>query len=324
LKRQRKSTAFELILGFVGRLWTLDFGLWSFLWCLGRLFLFWLRLAWNRAGLRGPELAIDPCFERAEAEGTQKGIQRRINEPDADNREQHRQGRAEKRSSHFRTHFVCPFRGDLKNFEAGSFQSHQKVNVKSQIRDAEGRVNFFNGWTAQDLARALGIFDVHPEQSFHDDVKTTAGELAHFSLGLMEHGAFEPTRPDDAIGLAGSFDEIVQSMGWRSAIGIYVANDVGERRQPETFDEGAAFADRIAKLLGADEWVIGGDAPHDANGVVRAAVENNDELKFSVVLFLKILCEIPQDRLDTALFVVSRDKKEQAGTSIGMVNDFGG
>jgi len=73
----------------------------------------------------------------------------------------------------------------------------------------------------------------------------------------------------------------------------------------------------VAKLLGANEGKIRRHSADDPDGVVLATVEHHNELELAAVLFLKIRSIFAQNRLDAALFVVSRDKEQQAGLGNG-------
>jgi len=53
-------------------------------------------------------------------------------------------------------------------------------------------MDFLHCGAAHGFAGTLRVFDVQPEQGFHDDVEAAAGELPHLSLCLMEHGPFQP------------------------------------------------------------------------------------------------------------------------------------
>ena len=62
-----------------------------------------------------------------------------------------------------------------------------------------------------------------------------------------------------------------------------------------------------------DRRIIRADAPHHAEGVVRAAVEHDDQLELALVMLLEVASVVPQHRFDAALFVVGRDQEQQAG-----------
>ena len=181
-------------------------------------------------------------------------------------------------------------------------------------------MNFFGGSAPHDFARALSVFDVHPEQGLDNNVEAAAGELPDFGLGLVENGALEPAGTDDAIGFAGAPDQVMKRARRACAIGIDVADQIGERGKFQTFDESAAFADGFGKIQKADEGEIGGNFLDDAAGVVFAAVENDDELKFAVVFLLEIATVLAEDRLDAVLLVVSRDQEQQAWFTHVMLN----
>ena len=52
------------------------------------------------------------------------------------------------------------------------------------------------------------------------------------------------------------------------------------------FDERAAFADGLREFQRGDRRILRADAPHHAEGVVRAAVEHHHQLELALVMFL--------------------------------------
>ena len=129
----------------------------------------------------------------------------------------------------------------------------------------------------------------------------------------MQHRPFQPARADDAVRLVHLFHERVKRLGRRSTVGIHVADVIAERGQPETFDERAALADRQFEFQRADGRKLLRNFLHDAERVVAAAVQDDDNLKFSPVFLLKILGIAAQHRFDALLLVVRRDEDEKAG-----------
>ena len=143
-------------------------------------------------------------------------------------------------------------------------------------------------------------------------MKHAAGELPLAALLDVQHRARQPARADDAIRLADVLHQIVKRVRRRGAVGVHVADQVRQRRQLESFDERAALADGLREFQRADRRIIRADALHDAERVVRAAVEHDDELELAVVMLLEIAGIVAQHRFDAALFVVSRDQEQQA------------
>ena len=103
-----------------------------------------------------------------------------------------------------------------------------------------------------DFAGTLRVLDVHPEEGLDDQVKTAAGEPAHAGLGLVQDGARQPARANDAVRSVDELDKVMKGVRGRGAVRIDIADHVGRRGQLEPFDEGAAFADGVREILGAD------------------------------------------------------------------------
>src|SRR5262249_29472565 len=100
-------------------------------------------------------------------------------------------------------------------------------------------------------------------------------------------------------------------------ISVHVTNQVGQWRQLESFNERATFANPIREFQRGDGRKIGGDAADDADGVVPASIEHDDELKLALVLVLKITRIITKHRFDPVLFVVSWNQEQEARLSHG-------
>ena len=64
---------------------------------------------------------------------------------------------------------------------------------------------------------------------------------------------------------------------------------------------------------GADRGKFRRDLLDDAERVVRAAVEHDDELELAGIILRKELRVVAQHRFDAALLVVSRNQEQQAG-----------
>ena len=79
-----------------------------------------------------------------------------------------------------------------------------------------------------------------------------AGELAVAALLDVQHGARQPARADDAVHAADVLDQVVKRVRRGRAVGIHVADEVGQRGELEPFDERAAFADRLREFQRAD------------------------------------------------------------------------
>ena len=173
-------------------------------------------------------------------------------------------------------------------------------------------MDFLDRFAPDEFAGALGILDAHPETHLDHEMKTAAGETAHPGLRLVQHGAGQPARTDDAIRFLQVREQLDDGPGRRGAIGIHVADHIRERGELEPLDERAALADGRGEILEADAGVLEAGAPHDVQRVVTAAVENHDNLKAPGVVLLEILRVAAQHRSDARFFVISRDEEQQA------------
>src|SRR5437588_12375210 len=99
----------------------------------------------------------------------------------------------------------------------------------------------------------------------------------------------------------------------RCAIGIDIANEISSGRKCESFDERAAFADRVRKIQRANERKFGGYFLHDTERVIAATVENDHQLEFAFILVAKVSSVLAQYRLDPRLFIVSGNQEQKAG-----------
>ncbi len=147
-------------------------------------------------------------------------------------------------------------------------------------------------------------------------MKASAGESAQARLCLVQNRAGQPARTDDAIGPFAKFNQFVQRMGRRCTVGIDVADPIRGVACLQSFDERATFANRIGKVQRADEWKIRGHAIYDREGIIATPVQDHDQFKLALILFLKIFGILKQDRSDPRLFVVSRDQQQQAGLAV--------
>ena len=91
---------------------------------------------------------------------------------------------------------------------------------------------------------------------------------------------------------------------------IDVANQVCERGEFQTFNQRAAFPNGRRKFERLHFGKVGGNFFHNADGVVAAAIEDDDQLKFARVIFPKIFRVFAQHRLDPALLIVGRNQQQ--------------
>ena len=123
----------------------------------------------------------------------------------------------------------------------------------------------------------------------------------------------QPARADDTVHAGDAPDQLVKRVRRRRAVGIHVADEVGQWGKLEPFDERAAFADGVREFQRLTAGIIRADTLHHGKGVVGAAVEHDDQLELALVLLLEVAGIVPQHRFDAALFIVSRDQEQQAG-----------
>ena len=74
-------------------------------------------------------------------------------------------------------------------------------------------------------------------------------------------------------------DQIEKSWRGGCAIGIDVADEVGSRSEFEAFDQRAAFADGSGIIQNADFGKFGVNLVDDADGVVAAAIGDDEKLE---------------------------------------------
>lgn len=139
-------------------------------------------------------------------------------------------------------------------------------------------------------------------------MKNSTRELAAAGLRLVKNRALDPTRADDAIGIVTVIYQIEKSRRASRAIGVDVANQVGSGGQLEALDECAAFANRRGIIQNADFWELSVNLVDDADGVVTAAVGDDEKLKIAFVVPSKELGVIPQNGLYPALLIVRRNQ----------------
>ena len=128
----------------------------------------------------------------------------------------------------------------------------------------------------------------------------------------MQHRIPQPARADHAIRPADVPGQIKSALRRRRAVGVRVADQFPLRRELEAFDERAALADGLLEFIRANHRKFRRDLLDDAERVVRAAVEHDDDLEFAGIILLKKRGVVAQHRFDAAFLVVSRNQNEQA------------
>ncbi len=113
-------------------------------------------------------------------------------------------------------------------------------------------MNLFRSSAAHHFAGALRVFDVHPEQRFHHEMKAATAEPSQPRLRLMQHRARQPARANDAIRFVQTLDQRMKCFRRRCAIRIHIADDFRLGREFESLDERPALADGIGKIEQAD------------------------------------------------------------------------
>src|ERR1039457_6160060 len=120
-------------------------------------------------------------------------------------------------------------------------------------------------------------------------MKNAAGKFPVSRLRLVDDRAGQPARADDTIRSVDAFHQIQKRARRRRAVGVRVADDIAERGELETFDERAALADGRAEFQPAHLGEIRRDALDDAERVVRAAVEDDEDAELAGIILLEKL-----------------------------------
>ena len=196
------------------------------------------------------------------------------------------------------------------------FERVKQVDVKREIRDAQCRMNFFDGGSPGNFARALGVLDVHPEQRFDDQMKTAARETPQTRLGLAQHRSGQPARTYDAISAISHLNKIVKGVRGRCTVGIHVTDEISMGREFQPLDQRTAFADGVRKIERGDKWKVRGNFFDDAERVIAAAIEHHHQLEFSGVLVPKISTVFAQHRFDPGFLVVGRNQQQKTGLAL--------
>ena len=89
-------------------------------------------------------------------------------------------------------------------------------------------------------------------------------------------------------------------------IGVYEADDVRSFRVLEALDERPALADGRGKIQPAHLGKILRHRLNDAQRVIAAAIEDNDEPDFARIIFFEEIRVVTQHRFDARLFIISR------------------
>src|SRR5581483_2218788 len=265
----------------------------------------------TRTRLGRAQFQIKPAGDRPQRT-SQKRIKRRIDQSQSNDGEKHHERRAHQGLRDLRAHLVRPFRRDFQHFEPAALQRVEQVYVEREVGGKECVVDLFDGGAAHHLGRALRVLDVEPEQSLDYGVKAAAGEAAQARLALVQNRAGKPARTDHAVRLVAQLREFEERLGTRGAVGVHVTDQIGHRRQAQTFDQRAALADRLGIFESADRGIFLRHAADHADGVVAAAIEHHHELELARVMFLGVLGVFNQHRLDAVLLIVRRDEQEQA------------
>ena len=140
-------------------------------------------------------------------------------------------------------------------------------------------------------------------------MKAAAEKLPLGGLALVQNGARKPAGADRAIDFPALLDQIEKRGGSRRAVGIDVANEIGIGSELETLNQGSPFADGGQEFESGYFWKIGADRAHDSHRIINAAIQDDDDLKFSGVFLAKETRVVAQNRLDPQLFVVSRNEQ---------------
>src|SRR5262249_33172127 len=93
-------------------------------------------------------------------------------------------------------------------------------------------------------------------------------------------------------------------------------DQVAQRSQLQSLDEGAALADGLLEFQRADRAELRPHALHHAQSVVHAAIEDDDALEFARVMLAEILGVIPQHGFNAMLLIVGWNEQQQAGLGL--------
>ena len=140
---------------------------------------------------RRAQALINPSFQGPDQ--WHPATQWRIKQADAQDGQEHGQGRSEQGLCDFRTQLVGPFSGRFNDLIAMVFEQVEQIDVKRQVRNHQVRLNPMHRLFAHDLGRALGILDPQLEQALDDRVKDAAGKSSCQGLCLVKFRAWKPT-----------------------------------------------------------------------------------------------------------------------------------
>ena len=132
-------------------------------------------------------------------------------------------------------------------------------------------------------------------------------------LLLSQHRAGHPAGADHAVGPGAFGDEVVEGGGSGCAVGIDVADEVGLRCELESLDQRTTLADWFGDVDVADLGELFRGALDDAERVVGAAIEHDDEVEVVRMMLPKVERVLPEHRPDAGLLVVGGDQQQNAG-----------
>ena len=168
-----------------------------------------------------------------------------------------------------------------------------------------------DGMAANDLGPTLGVQDTHPEEEFDKEMEQSAGESTVLRLEMMHDGSRNPAG-GDGTGNRGCFQrthQVVEGFGRCCAVGIYVADEVRQGRQLESFNEGPSFADGTGKFTVCDAGMTLFSLLNHSQGVVSTPIEHDDQTKLAGVMLAEVVGVVFQDGPDTVLLVVGGDEQ---------------
>src|SRR5262245_42696798 len=102
----------------------------------------------------------------------------------------------------------------------------------------------------------------------------------------------------------------------RRAVRIDVSDQVGQRGELETFDERAALSNGFRELQRADRPMMTRNVPNDADRIIDATVEHDNQLELAGVILFEVSGVIPEHRFNPALLVIGGNQQEDAGCSL--------
>ena len=183
---------------------------------------------------------------------------------------------------------VCPLGWHFTHGVTRTLEGVEQVDVECHVGDGELAVDRLDRLAVHYLGAALGVADVHPEKSLDDRMEHPADELSPEGLLLSQYRPGHPAGTDHAVDIGAFGDEVVECGGRGCAVGIDVADEVGFWRELEPLNQCTAFADWLGDVDVADFGVLSRGAFDNAERVIGAAIEYDDQVEVVRMMLSKI------------------------------------